>query len=117
MRLADDYEANNVASLERDPRSLLSLYRALTALRRQHEALSVGSYEALSTEDNLLAFVRSLANERLLIAANFGGEALIVPGAVFSRSGILLLQERIRCRNDLFYGDGLEACIRLIDMR
>lgn len=34
LRLDDDYRLRNVSSLEREPRSILTLYKGLIALRR-----------------------------------------------------------------------------------
>jgi alpha-glucosidase len=44
LPLAPDYAAINASAQSADPRSMLSLYRALLALRRAEPALSVGSY-------------------------------------------------------------------------
>ena len=47
LPLASDYQIYNVASEQNDPRSLLSLTRALLALRRSLPALTLGSYRSL----------------------------------------------------------------------
>jgi len=48
LRLAPD-DVPSVAAQARDPASMLSLYRALLALRRSEPALSIGSYEPVAT--------------------------------------------------------------------
>jgi alpha-glucosidase len=74
LPIAADANENNVAIEDRDPRSMLSLYRRLLELRRQHAALSVGSYQAIAAAGTLLAYVRYTHAERLLIVANLGAQ-------------------------------------------
>ena len=64
----------NVAALNRDPYSLLSLYHRLIELRRQHHALSVGAVRVLAIESDVLIFERSCEGERIIVALNFGDE-------------------------------------------
>jgi alpha-glucosidase len=47
LPVGDDLEAINVEAQRRDPRSMLSLTRALLAARRKSDALSLGAYRAL----------------------------------------------------------------------
>ncbi|SCK19203.1 alpha-amylase family glycosyl hydrolase [Streptomyces sp. WMMB 322] len=62
----------NVAAQRGDPRSLLSLYRDLLAIRHRHRPLTRGTYEAMETgSDGVFAFQRRTRAERLLIALNF----------------------------------------------
>jgi alpha-glucosidase len=70
LPLADDYQAVNVATQRRDPRSMLSLHRQLIELRRSTPALSVGSYRHVYTDDDLLAYVREAEGKQLLVALN-----------------------------------------------
>jgi alpha-glucosidase len=74
LPIAADANENNVVIEDRDPRSMLSLYRRLLELRRQHAALSVGSYQAIAATGTLLAYVRYTHAERLLIVANLGAQ-------------------------------------------
>ena len=71
LPLNDDWPIRNVAAQERDPASLLSLYRALLALRRSHDALSVGDFSLVESDEDVLAYQRQDGDERLLIALNF----------------------------------------------
>jgi alpha-glucosidase len=79
-----DFPHNNVAVLKGDPSSLLCLYRGLIGLRRRHRALSVGAVRVLAVENNVLCFERRCADERLIVALNFGDEdaPLNVPDVV-----------------------------------
>ena len=79
LPLADDFAQVNVQAQENDPHSDLNYFRALTRLRREHPALVGGSYRSLdSGHDDVFAFERELAGERLTVWLNFGGEARAV---------------------------------------
>jgi alpha-glucosidase len=74
LPLADDYKTSNVASEREDPASMLELHRRLLALRRAEPALSLGSYEPVESEGDLLTYVREKGDRRFLIALNLGPE-------------------------------------------
>ena len=61
LPLAGDWRAENVALLDADPRSILSLYRALIALRRKLPALALGDYVPIGVEGDLLIYLRKSA--------------------------------------------------------
>jgi alpha-glucosidase len=68
----------DVASAEAqrgDPRSMLSLYRALLALRRESPALAGGAYRTVFSDDAVLAYLR----DDMLVALNLSGEPQPVP--------------------------------------
>ena len=58
---------------------MLSLYRALFALRRAEPALSVGRYGEVKSTESLLIYERRHRQRRLLIALNMGGECRRLP--------------------------------------
>ncbi len=74
LPLDQDHRCKNVAALNRDPYSLLSLYHRLIELRRQYHALSVGAVRVLAVENDVLFFERSCEGERIIVALNFGDE-------------------------------------------
>ncbi len=78
LPLNADAATRNVAHLRADSASILSLYRALIALRRDHPALRQGRYALVSADDDVLLFERSHQGERLLVALNFHHEARAV---------------------------------------
>ena len=82
LPVAEDFPKRNVQTLAPDERSILSLYRSLIALRRERRALSVGDYARVSCAGNLMIYERRHANERLLVALNFGHnpESVSLPG-------------------------------------
>ena len=91
LPLNPDWQTRNVTAQSDDPESMLSLYRRLLALRRQHAALAVGRMRAVSAQDEILSYERSLNGERLLVALNMGGERrpLVYPPG--TRPGALLV--------------------------
>ncbi|HEY0733396.1 MAG TPA: alpha-amylase family glycosyl hydrolase [Herpetosiphonaceae bacterium] len=74
LPLAPDYQQNNVARELDDPASMLTLYRRLIELRRAEDALAVGEYAGVPAEGELLAYVRSYGERRLLIVLNLGSQ-------------------------------------------
>ncbi len=75
LPVAHDYRDVNVKIQSAESTSLLTLYRILLKLRRASTALSVGDYQPFASTGDLLAFFRRIADERVLIALNFGARA------------------------------------------
>jgi alpha-glucosidase len=71
LPIGDGIDACNVERERDDPRSVLSLHRALLKLRRKRAALAIGSYETVPAGQEGLAFIRRHENEQLLVALNF----------------------------------------------
>lgn len=79
LPVGEDYQAVNVAVEAADASSLLSLYRKLSALRRQVPALSHGSYRALDVcSDDVYAYIRAADSSRVIVALNLGIESRTV---------------------------------------
>ncbi|MDQ2694852.1 MAG: alpha-amylase family glycosyl hydrolase, partial [Pseudomonadota bacterium] len=79
LPVAGNYAGHNVVTEANDPASMLSLFRALTALRRAEPALSVGDYVAVSTgaDHEVFAYLRFTPGcDAFLIVLNFGDNAL-----------------------------------------
>jgi alpha-glucosidase len=74
LPLEQAFETRNVALQRTDEASIYHLHRKLITLRRTQRSLSVGSYRAVTTEGNLLLFVRQHDDERMLVALNLGNE-------------------------------------------
>src|SRR5262245_7108471 len=74
LPIADDYRTVNMAAERADPRSMLSLHRALIDLRRATPELAVGSYRSIYTDDDLLIYAREAgAYSRREVALNLSG--------------------------------------------
>jgi len=78
LPVSADYARLNVAAQSEDPRSLLSLYRRLIALRQSEPALMVGSYSPIPAEGDVIAYVREHGGQRFLVVLNLGAEAASV---------------------------------------
>ena len=76
LPIADNSKGANVADQRQDPRSIYNLYRRLLAARRASPALYEGAYISVMTQGHLLVFARIAESERVLVALNFGGEAV-----------------------------------------
>jgi alpha-glucosidase len=74
-RLSDNYADVNVAALAKKADSILSLYRALIALRNREPALHDGRIETVAADNNVLRYERADGDRRLLIVLNFSGTA------------------------------------------
>ncbi|MGF6495997.1 alpha-glucosidase [Luteibacter sp. 621] len=71
LPIGDHVDTINVDSQERDPASLLSLYRGLLSLRREHPALSRGGITVLGCNDAVLVYARCDEGQRFIVALNF----------------------------------------------
>ncbi|MBP6336336.1 MAG: DUF3459 domain-containing protein [Vitreoscilla sp.] len=73
---------HNAAAEQRDPNSLLNFYKAMLALRNSRPSLAQGGFEHPFAQGLVLGYQRSLATERTLVLANYGGTpaSVAVPG-------------------------------------
>jgi alpha-glucosidase len=85
LPLSADSASRNVATLRDDPRSILTLYRRLIALRRDCPALSIGEYVRGGIDGPVLWFERRHGDARFLVALNFSHEAGTIRWPVPSR--------------------------------
>ncbi|MBS7700072.1 MULTISPECIES: alpha-amylase family glycosyl hydrolase [unclassified Chelatococcus] len=96
------FRDTNVESAQRDPGALLQLYRALIRLRRSTSALVFGNYRPISIAKDILVYAREYAGERVVVALNFGSEAILAtlwPYA--SAGGRILLSSRLDRRGEM----------------
>jgi alpha-glucosidase len=100
LPIGADFDRVNVAEEGKDPRSFLSLYRDLLALRRAEPALSVGSYRELAADPQLFMYERTEGTRRLLIALNFSATPCALP-ALDAPMHILLSTHGIRPRGSM----------------
>lgn len=69
------YAEHSVMAQQQDPRSVLHLYRVLLQLRKESDAIGLGDYDTLHTDNlNTFVFLRSYGQERMIVALNFSGE-------------------------------------------
>jgi len=79
LPLAPDARQVNVEVATNEPRSMLSLYRRLLALRRESMALSMGRYLPVEASGDVLAYAREGVSGKLVVALNLGPEPARVP--------------------------------------
>ena len=95
LPIAEDFGQVNVEAQRDDPRSILTLYRRLIALRRGEPALEVGSYEPVEAEGDVLAYVRRGADGAFLVALNLGPRPLVLRRASGSAGGTVALSTHL----------------------
>lgn len=114
LPLAADATQDNVANLRADGQSILNLYRALLRLRRASPQLSLGEYQPLATEGELLLYRRQHQGRSLLIALNLGDQPISAASEAFGLDGEVLLStlmdrtgERVGATLDLRGNEGV----------
>ena len=104
--LGGDSLTANVAAQDKDPGSLLALYRRLIHLRAAHPALAEGRLVPLeSSNDAVVAFARRQGERVVLVVANLGRTA----SRVRLRSATALLNQRSYEVEDLLSGAKAES--------
>ncbi|MCX7669702.1 MAG: alpha-amylase family glycosyl hydrolase, partial [Anaerolineae bacterium] len=95
LPVADPYPVRNVAVQAQDPTSMLSFFRALTALRQSEPALTIGDFRSLDAgAADVFAYERRHGDSRLIVALNFTGEARRLDlSAVAGRGEVILSTE------------------------
>jgi glycosidase len=77
--LSNDPPGTDVAAQAADPDSILAMYRALTNLRASHPALGHGTWiDVDASESSVLAFVRHLPEETLIVVSNLSSQPAAV---------------------------------------
>jgi alpha-glucosidase len=89
LPLEKDWPTRNAAAEVRDPKSFLSLYRRLLALRRQHDTLHAGAIADVAADGGVLRYRRVALEDGestdFLVLLNLGAEVATVtapPGTV-----------------------------------
>jgi alpha-glucosidase len=70
LRLGPDHRERNVRKQAAEPTSLLHLYRALIALRREEPALTEGTVEDVGAHGPVLSYLRRIGARRILVILN-----------------------------------------------
>jgi alpha-glucosidase len=91
LPLPDDFVHENVVNLEADARSILSLYKALIALRRQLPQLRSGDYIPIAAEGDLLLYRRRNEQGAVVIALNLGDQPVSIASDAAGLNGEILL--------------------------
>ena len=74
LPLVENWPAYTVQGESADPRSMLALYRALLALRREHPALSHGAVANVTATGAVLSYTRSSPSQSFQVHLNLTGQ-------------------------------------------
>ena len=97
LPVGDDFETRNVAAQSLDPRSFLSMFQALTSLRRAEPALSIGDYASIESGHPDLFVYRRLApagekTDGFLVVLNLGQDAHTVDLSQVAPTAVIAVQ-------------------------
>ena len=70
IAVADNYKMINAKNQKDDEKSILGFYKELTALRKKDSLISYGDIHFTDTDNDVIAYERSLDNERLSVFCN-----------------------------------------------
>jgi glycosidase len=65
----------HVEAQEMDPGSMLSWYKRLLKLRKQHPSLSLGEYGQLHFEEGVIFYIKKDPSEQIIVALNFSNQS------------------------------------------
>jgi alpha-glucosidase len=91
LPLPDDFVHENVVNLEADARSILSLYKALIALRTKLPQLRSGDYVPVAAQGDLLLYRRQREGQAVVIALNLGDQPVSIASDAAGLNGDILL--------------------------
>lgn len=78
----------NVRDQENNPDSILSFYRTLIRIKKEHTALCLGDFHPIHTRGNLISYIRNYLGNEYQVIINLGSKALFNP--LFVRGQVLL---------------------------
>jgi alpha-glucosidase len=78
LPLADDHAHENAVNLDADAGSILSLYKALIALRKKWPQLVTGAYRPVAAQGDILLYRRESEGGVIVVALNLGAEPVSV---------------------------------------
>jgi alpha-glucosidase len=91
LPVAEDSVHENVANLNADALSILSLYRALIALRKKMSLLQSGDYVPVAAQGDLLLYRRQRNGNSVMVALNLGDQPVSIAAGPVGLSGTILL--------------------------
>ncbi len=74
LKVNPEYPETNAGSEEKNPSSLLNVYKKLIALRKQNPALHSGDWEQIKTGPAIIAYFRSSGVQKMIIAVNLSNK-------------------------------------------
>jgi alpha-glucosidase len=110
LPIGEDHDVINVAALEQEPTSILTLYHDLIALRRERPTLISGDIQSISAEGPLLRYQRNGSEDRLLVLLNLGNEPVRTEtsaGAILATTSFHRIRQRVAGSFDLRPAEGV----------
>jgi alpha-glucosidase len=105
LPVADDFRTINVEAERDDPRSMLSLYRRLIALRRAEAALAVGGFRSVRAQGDVLAYLRYAESCWFLVVLNLGATAATLHRRAGDPGGVIALATNLEREGTRIAGD------------
>jgi alpha-glucosidase len=104
LPVADDYAHENVVNLEADAGSILNLYKALIALRKQFPQLVAGGYEPVAAQGDILLYRRAGEGGAIVVALNLGAEPASISSSSIGFDRVILLSTLLDRRGERIEG-------------
>lgn len=104
LPLDPDWKNRNVETLDDDLKSILALYHRLLLLRKGSEVLKIGRYREIVSNQSVLAYVRELGEDWLMVALNFSDQPARLKPA--PRRGVVVFSS-VGDLNELVRVDGI----------
>jgi alpha-glucosidase len=105
LPIADDYTSRNVEAQSADPKSILTLHGRLIQIRREQAALSIGTYQSIPAQGDLLAYRRSIERgRRYLVVLNLSSEPATFGSAAATHHGRVALSTNLDREAEAFDG-------------
>jgi oligo-1,6-glucosidase len=105
IKVNRNYKEINVANALADPDSIFYFYQKLIRLRREHPVIVYGSYDLLLADhEDIYAFTRTLAEDRLLVILNFSSNTPVFylpEGTSFASIEMLISNYELNTEEDL----------------
>ena len=74
INVADNYKSINVENEKDDKDSILSFYKKLITIRKENTVISAGNISFIDTNENIIAYKRSLGERKILVFCNMSNK-------------------------------------------
>ena len=96
LKVNENTKVINVSNQENDKSSILSFYRALIKLRKEHQTLINGSFEPIYTKQNIFIYRRKNDNESLITVLSFNRKQVKVKIKINGQVILSNMKERVQ---------------------
>ena len=91
LKVNPNYKEINVASQQKDAKSVLSYYKKLITLKKANEIFTYGTYELLLENDSqIYAYTRTLNEEKVIVITNLSTQPAVMEGVSLNYRHLLL---------------------------